>query len=130
MDTAIVVASMSTAVAVGSMVLTYRASSRANKTTEQQSKDQAKVADQANAIRWIEELREDNAEARKETAAARQEAAETHRAMVRIRKEMEVLAVRLHDIILLVHRPGMEMEQLRKLIPIDVSGTNGNGSHL
>lgn len=127
MDTAIVVASISSLVALASMTSTYRASSKANKVTEQQTKDQAKIADQASAIRWIEELREDNAEARKEAAAAREEATATHRQMVRVRKDMEVLAVRLHDIILLIHRPGMNMERLRMLVPVDNGGTNGNG---
>lgn len=116
MDTAIVVASLSSAVAVGSMVMTYRASTKATKENSSNTKD-------SNLIRWAEELREDAADARKEAAGARTEAAEAHKQMTNIRRNMEVLAIQLHDLIIMIHQPGMDIARLRALVPLQINGT-------
>lgn len=115
MDPAIVVASLSSAVALASLVMTYRASTRATTETSTNARE-------ANVIRWAEELREDAADARSQAAGAREEATAAHRSMVGIRRNMEVLAIQLHDLILLIHTPGMNIERLRAMVPVQLNG--------
>lgn len=109
MDAAIVVAAISGAVAAGSMVMTYRASSKATD-----------VSADANQIQWAKELRADAADARRESREARTEAEGANLQARVARGQLREIVSYLGWVLRTIHAPGMTLERLRETVPPDL----------